>query len=51
MSAIGPWQTSATALHMSAFRSKADMPVAELRFCGYYGGKADMPFCVAYLGL
>jgi len=32
MSAIGPKQTWACALHMSAF-----------------GGKADMPFCTAYV--
>ena len=52
MSAFGPKQTWALALHMSAFGGKADMAV-----CGKYafavaiGGKADMPFCTAYVRL
>jgi hypothetical protein len=32
MSALGPKQTSAIALHMSAIGGKADMTIAEIRF-------------------
>ena len=43
MSAIGPKQTSASALHMSAFGGKADITFwTDVRFRGRYGGKADI---------
>jgi len=50
MSAIGPEQTWMNALHMSAFRGKA-----EHDFCGMsafavaIGGKADMGWCAAHV--
>ena len=51
MSAIGPKQTSASALHMSAFGGKADMTQGLMfAFAVAIGGKADMPFCTAYVG-
>src|SRR5262245_4655906 len=40
MSAFGPKQTWAPALHMSAFGGKADMTVAEFRFRGRYLGQS-----------
>src|SRR4029079_3852074 len=36
MSAYGPYLTSHFAPHTSAFRSKADIACAEVRFCGRY---------------
>jgi hypothetical protein len=36
MSAVGPKQTSALALRMSAFGGKADMAVCGIRFRGRY---------------
>jgi hypothetical protein len=50
MSAIGPKQKWASAPHMSAFGSKADMTVCgKSAFAVAIGGKADMPFCTAYV--
>ena len=52
MSAIGTKRTSLIALHMSAFRGKADMTVCrKSAFAVAIGGKADMPFCTAYVRL
>ena len=50
MSGYGPYPTSTSALHTSAFGSKADMtlcgnPLSRLLF----GGKADMRYCTAYV--
>jgi hypothetical protein len=49
MSAIGPKQTWAGALHMSAFGGKADMACCGIRFRGRYWSKADMGCCTAYV--
>jgi hypothetical protein len=50
MSAIGPKRTSLAAPHMSAFGSKADMTVrGKSAFAVAIGGKADVPFCTAYV--
>jgi hypothetical protein len=50
MSAIGPKQTWASAPHMSAFGGKADMDLLrKFAFAVAIGGKADMPFCTAYV--
>jgi hypothetical protein len=52
MSAIGPKQTWAIALHMSAFGGKADMTICRMSaFAVAIGGKADMTFCTAYVRL
>jgi hypothetical protein len=50
MSAIGPKQTWASALHMSAFEGKADMAVCgKSAFAVAIGGKADMACYGAYV--
>jgi hypothetical protein len=50
MFAIGPKQTSQVALHMSAIGWKADMTISGVSaFAVAIGGKADMPFCTAYV--
>jgi hypothetical protein len=49
MSAIGPKRTQVSAPHMSAFGSKADMTLCGNAFAVAIGGKADMPFCTAYV--
>jgi hypothetical protein len=51
MSAFGPKRTQASALHMSAFGGNADMLFRESAFAVAIGGKADMPFCTAYVRL
>ena len=46
MSAIGPKQTWASALHMSAFGGKADMTICDMSaFAVAIGGKADIACC------
>jgi hypothetical protein len=49
MSAFGPKRTFLAALHMSAFEGKADMTIGMYAFAVAIGGKADMPFCTAYV--
>jgi prolyl-tRNA editing enzyme YbaK/EbsC (Cys-tRNA(Pro) deacylase) len=50
MSAFGPKQTLAIALHESAFGSKADITNCGVSaFSVAIGGKADMPYCAAYV--
>src|SRR5215813_8267965 len=50
MSAIGPKQTCAGALHMSAFGGKADITVCgKSAFAVAIGGKADMLFCAVHV--
>jgi len=50
MSAFGPKQTLAVALHESAFGGKADMTICGMSACAVaFGGKADMPFCTAHV--
>jgi hypothetical protein len=50
MSAIGPKQTWAVALHMSAFGGKADMTICGMSaFAVAIGGKADIAYCGAYV--
>jgi hypothetical protein len=50
MSAFGPKQTFVVALHMSAFRCRADMTLCDKSaFAVAIGSKADMPFCTAYV--
>jgi hypothetical protein len=50
MSAFGPKQTWPRAVHMSAFRGKADMTFyGKFAFAVAIGGKADVPFCTAYV--
>jgi hypothetical protein len=52
MSAIGPKQTWAVALHMSAFGGKADMTVCGMSaFTVAIGGEADIGCCTAYVRL
>jgi len=49
-SAFGPKRKSQIALHMSAFRGKADMAVCvRSAFAVAIGGKADMGWCTAYV--
>jgi hypothetical protein len=49
-SAIGPKRTSLVAPHMCAFGCKADMTICGVSaFAVAIGGKADMPFCTAYV--
>ena len=49
MSAFGPKQTWAVALHMSAFGGKADVTSCKSAFAVAIGGKADMGWCTAYV--
>jgi len=50
MSAYGPKQTWAVALHMSAFGGKADMTFLRMSaFAVAIGDKADMTCCAAYV--
>jgi hypothetical protein len=50
VSAIGPKRTSLVAPHMSAFGGKADMVLLrESAIAVAIGGKADLPFCTAYV--
>jgi hypothetical protein len=49
-SAFVPKRTSIAAPHMSAFGGKADMTVCgKSAFAVAIGGKADVPFCTAYV--
>ena len=52
MSASGPYRTSASALHMSAFGGEADNDrLRKSAFSVAIGAKADTTFCTAYVRL